>query len=120
MVTLVVGENIFPSKSNFIKALTAEHPEITTIVMNVNSKRTSMVLGEKEETLYGKGYIEDILCGKIFRISSKSFYQVNHAQTEKLYETAINYAGLTGKENVLTHTAESVLSVSVLLIMLCR
>lgn len=100
MVTLVVGENIFPSKSNFIKALTAEHPEITTIVMNVNSKRTSMVLGEKEETLYGKGYIEDILCGKRFRISSKSFYQVNHAQTEKLYGTAINYAGLTGKENV--------------------
>ena len=100
MVTLVVGENIFPSKSNFIKALTSEHPEITTIVMNVNSKRTSMVLGEKEETLYGKGYIEDILCGKRFRISSKSFYQVNHAQTEKLYETAINYAGLTGKENV--------------------
>lgn len=100
MVTLVVGENIFPSKSNFIKALTSEHPEITTIVMNVNSKRTSMVLGEKEETLYGKGYIEDILCGKRFRISSKSFYQVNHAQTEKLYGTAINYAGLTGKENV--------------------
>lgn len=100
MVTLVVGENIFPSKNNFIKALTTEHPEITTIVMNVNSKRTSMVLGEKEETLYGKGYIEDILCGKRFRISSKSFYQVNHAQTEKLYRTAINYAGLTGKENI--------------------
>ena len=100
MVTLVVGENIFPSKNNFIKALTTEHPEITTIIMNVNSKRTSMVLGEKEETLYGKGYIEDILCGKRFRISSKSFYQVNHAQTEKLYRTAIDYAGLTGKENV--------------------
>ena len=100
MVTLVVGENIFPSKSNFIKALTAEHPEITTIVMNVNSKRTSMVLGEKEETLYGKGYIEDILCGKRFRISSKSFYQVNHEQTEKLYNIAIGYAALTGKENV--------------------
>ena len=100
MVTLVVGENIFPSKNNFIKALIMEHPEITTIVMNVNSKRTSMVLGEKEETLYGKGYIEDVLCGKRFRISSKSFYQVNHAQTEKLYRTAIDYAGLTGKENV--------------------
>lgn len=100
MVTLVVGENIFPSKSNFIKALTSEHPEITTIVMNVNSKRTSMVLGEKEETLYGKGYIEDILCGKRFRISSKSFYQVNHEQTEKLYNIAIGYAALTGKENV--------------------
>ena len=100
MVTLVVGENIFPSKSKFIKALTAEHPEITTIVMNVNSKRTSMVLGEKEETLYGKGYIEDILCGKRFRISSKSFYQVNHEQTEKLYNIAIGYAALTGKENV--------------------
>ena len=101
MVTLVVGETVFPSKNNFIKALLKEHPEITTIVMNLNNKRTSMVLGEKEEVLYGKGYIEDILCGKRFRISSKSFYQVNHAQTEVLYGVAIKYAGLTGKEQII-------------------
>ena len=101
MVTLVVGETVFPSKNNFVKALLKEHPEITTIVMNLNNKRTSMVLGEKEEVLYGKGYIEDVLCGKRFRISSKSFYQVNHAQTEVLYGVAIRYAALTGKEQII-------------------
>ena len=59
-----------------------------------------MILGEKETVLYGKGYIEDELCGKTFRISSKSFYQVNPVQTEKLYSTALEYAGLTGEESV--------------------
>lgn len=100
MVTLVVADNVFPSKSNFVKALTKAHPEITTIVMNVNNKRTSMVLGDKEQVLFGKGYIEDILCGMKFKISSKSFYQINHKQTEILYGKAIEYAGLTGKESV--------------------
>ena len=100
MVTLVVGETVFPSKNNFVKALLKEHPEITTIVMNLNNKRTSMVLGDREEVLYGKGYIEDVLCGKRFRISSKSFYQVNHAQTEVLYGVAVKYAALTGKEQI--------------------
>ncbi len=60
-----------------------------------------MVLGNQEKTLYGKGYIEDILCGYTFRISPKSFYQVNPAQTEILYKKAIKLAGLTGKELVL-------------------
>ena len=101
MVTLVVAENVFPSKNNFIKALLKEHPEITTVVMNLNNRRTSMVLGDKEQILYGKGYIEDTLCGKVFKLSSKSFYQVNHEQTEVLYRTAIDFAGLTGKEHIL-------------------
>ena len=60
-----------------------------------------MVLGDKETVLYGKGYIEDILCGKRFRISAKSFYQINPVQTEKLYSTAIEYAELTGRETIL-------------------
>lgn len=60
-----------------------------------------MVLGEKEQVLYGKGYIEDTLCEKVFRISSRSFYQVNSVQTEILYKTAIDWAGLTGKETVI-------------------
>lgn len=101
MVVLVLGSPIMPSKNNFVKALRAEHPEITTVVVNVNDKRTSMVLGEKEQVIYGKGYIEDVLCGKTFRISPKSFYQVNPLQTEKLYGKAIEYAGLTGKEVVV-------------------
>lgn len=60
-----------------------------------------MVLGEKETTIYGKGYIEDTLCGCTFRISPKSFYQVNPVQTEVLYRKAMEYAGLTGEERVV-------------------
>lgn len=60
-----------------------------------------MVLGDGEKVLYGKGYIEDVLCGCTFRISSKSFYQVNPVQTEKLYAKAVEAAGLTGKEFVV-------------------
>lgn len=101
MVVLVLGSPILPSKNNFVKALRKLHPEITTIVLNVNNQKTSMILGEKETVLYGKGYIEDELCGHTFRISSKSFYQVNTVQTEKLYTKAIELAGLTGKERVI-------------------
>ena len=101
MVVLVLGSPILPSKNNFVKALRKLHPEITTIILNVNNQKTSMILGEKETVLYGKGYIEDELCGHIFRISSKSFYQVNTVQTEKLYTKAIELAGLTGKERVI-------------------
>ena len=101
MVVLVLASPVLPSKNNFVKALLKLHPEITTIVLNVNGRGTSMVLGEKEHVLYGKGYIEDTLCGKTFRISAGSFYQVNPRQTEKLYGKAIEYAGLTGKETVL-------------------
>ena len=101
MVVLVTASPVFPSKNNFIKALREKHPEITTIVQNINGRGTSMVLGDREQVLYGKGYITDQLCGCTFRISSKSFYQVNPVQTEKLYNLAIELAGLTGKETVL-------------------
>ena len=101
MVVLVTASPVFPSKNHFVKALREKHPEITTIVQNVNGRGTSMVLGEKEHVLYGKGYIEDMLCGCRFRISSKSFYQVNPVQTEVLYGKALELAGLTGKETVL-------------------
>ena len=101
MVVLVTASPVFPSKNNFVKALLAKHPEITTIVLNVNDKRTSMVLGEKEHVIYGKGFIEDELCGKVFKISPKSFYQVNPVQTEVLYGKAMEFAGLSGKETVV-------------------
>ena len=101
MVVLVLSSPIMPSKNNFVKALLKLHPEITTIVVNVNNKGTSMVLGDKEQVIYGKGYIEDTLCEKVFRISPKSFYQVNPVQTELLYNKAMEYAGLTGKETVV-------------------
>lgn len=101
MVVLVTASPVFPSKNNFVKALREKHPEITTIVQNINGRGTSMVLGDKEHVLYGKGYIVDELCGCRFRISSKSFYQVNPVQTEILYEKALSLAGLTGQELVV-------------------
>lgn len=101
MVVLVLSSPVMPSKNNFVKALLQLHPEITTIVVNVNNRNTSMILGDKEQVIYGKGYIEDVLCGKTFRISPKSFYQVNPAQTEKLYNKALEYADLKGRETVV-------------------
>ena len=101
MVVLVTASPVFPSKNNFVKALREKHPEITTIVQNINNRGTSMVLGDKEHVLFGKGYIEDELCGRRFRISPKSFYQINSVQTEFLYGKAIELANLTGKERVI-------------------
>ena len=101
MVVLVTVSPIFPSKNNFVKALKKEHPEITTIVLNINDKQTSMVLGDKEKPLYGPGFIYDTCCGMKFKISPKSFYQVNPVQQEVLYNTAIEMAQLTGKEVAL-------------------
>ena len=101
MVTLVCTNPVFPSKQNFVKALRDRFPEIATVILNINDKHTSMVLGERNIILYGKGYIEDKLCGCTFRISPGSFYQVNPPQAQRLYEAAIRYAALTGKETVL-------------------
>ena len=101
MVTLVTASPVFPSKKNFSKALVDRHPEITTIIQNINDRTTSMVLGNRNQVLYGRGYIEDILCGKRFKLSPTSFYQVNPIQTEILYNKAMGFAGLTGKETVI-------------------
>lgn len=101
LVIIVLGTYVFPSKKNFIKELLKKCPYITSIVININDKKTSMILGNKQKAEYGKGYIVDELCGLSYRISPKSFYQVNAIQTEKLYKTAIEFAGLTGKETVL-------------------
>lgn len=101
MVVLVTTSSVLPAKNNFIRALREVDPEITTVVLNVNSRHTSIVLGDTEKVLYGPGFIEDKLCGCTFRISAKSFYQVNPVQTEVLYRKAIEYAGLTGMETVI-------------------
>ena len=101
MVVLVTGTPIFPARNNFLRALLKLHPEITTVVQNVNDRYTSMLLGPSEKTLYGPGFITDVLCGLKFRISAKSFYQINPAQTEVLYGKAMEFAGLTGRETVI-------------------
>ena len=101
MVVLVTTAAEFPGGKAFVAELVEKHPEITTVVLNVNQKETSMVLGPKDIPLAGPGYMEDELCGKRFRISPQSFYQVNARQTEVLYQTAIDFAGLTGAETLL-------------------
>lgn len=101
MVVLVTASPEFPHKNQFVARLRECHPMITTIVQNINGKNTTMVLGERNKTLYGQGYIEDVLLGLRFRISPGSFYQVNSAQTQVLYKKAIQAARLTGTETVI-------------------
>ncbi len=101
MVVLVTGSPVFPSCRSFINALVGRHPEITTVVQNVNGKFTSLVLGEKNINLFGEGFIEDTISDFVFRISPKSFYQVNPVMTNVLYGKAIEYMNLTGKETVI-------------------
>lgn len=101
MLTLVTREEQFPSARAFVKALTKIHPSITTVVQNVNTRQTNVILGDKERTLFGPGFILDELCGLRFRISSKSFYQVNVAQAEELYRSAVRMAHLSGTETLM-------------------
>lgn len=101
MVVLVLASNTFPARKNFVDALRKAHPEITTIVQNVNTRKTSVVLGDEERVLFGKGFIEDTLCGYRFKISAKSFYQINHDQCEVLYEKALSLCSLQGNEVLL-------------------
>ena len=101
MVVLVATGLEFPGGKAFVADLKAAHPEITTIVLNENNRRTSMVLGTRERVLDGLGYLEDTLCGCTFRISPQAFYQVNARQCEVLYRTAIDLMGLTGRETLL-------------------
>jgi len=101
MVVLVTATPVFPSKNAFVAELLRRHPEITTVVQNMNRAATSLVLGGQEKALFGRGWIEEQLCGLTFRISPRSFYQINPAQTEALYGAAIESAALTGRERVL-------------------
>ena len=105
MVVLVTAQPVLPGARNFVRALLAEAEKrgvtVTTVVQNVNPRKTSVVLGDAEKVLYGKGYILDTLCGKTYALSPRSFYQINHSQTEVLYGLAVEAAHLTGKEVVL-------------------
>lgn len=101
MVVIVIGNKYFRQKTAFIKELTKRHPEITTLLININRRRDSMILGSETRKVSGKGYITDILLGKEFRISPTSFYQVNHDQAEVLYSTAVRLADFKGTERVI-------------------
>ena len=101
MVVLVTAAREFPKKRSFINALVKNCPYITTVVQNVNSKFTAMVLGDKSEVLYGDGKITESLCGMQFRISPKAFYQINPVQTENLYGKALEFADFNGTEEII-------------------
>ena len=101
MVVLVTTKGEFRSERSFINELLRRHPEITTVVRNVNPTDTALFLGSESQILHGEGYITDRLCGLEFRISPRSFYQVNPIQTEVLYGKAKEFSGLTGKETVI-------------------
>ncbi len=105
MVVLVTAQPVLPGAKNFVRGLLTEAEKrsvpITTVVQNYNPRKTSVVLGEEEKVLYGKGFILDTLCGKTYALSPRSFYQVNPIQTAVLYGLAVDAAKLTGKETVL-------------------
>lgn len=100
MLALVTNDKNLPHKEELIHSITTEIKGVKGIIQNINDKKTNVVLGKKEIILWGKGTIQDYIGGFKFNISPKSFFQVNPVQTEKLYGTALKYAGLTGKEVV--------------------
>lgn len=101
LVTIVVASEKIPSKNNFTKALLKKHPEITTVVFNINNRNTSLILGQKELVQYGPGFIIDELLGIKFRISSQSFYQVNVEMTEKLYTKALELGNFKQTDTII-------------------
>ncbi|MBR6537656.1 MAG: 23S rRNA (uracil(1939)-C(5))-methyltransferase RlmD [Lachnospiraceae bacterium] len=101
LMALVTGTPEFPAKAKFAAEIKKKHPEIVTLIHNINPQKNSMVLGKKETVLYGNGYITDTLCGHTFRISANSFYQVNSEQTEVLYKTAVELAKITKEDTVI-------------------
>lgn len=101
MVVLVTSLMNFPGQRNFVDALLKKHPEITTIVENVNSRHTNVILGNKEKVLYGPGFIKDSILGLTFEISPSSFYQVNPEQVEVLYKTALDLIDINKQQVVL-------------------
>lgn len=101
MVTLVCAGPANQRLRTLARELRKRHPQVSTVVLNTNTRVTNAVLGSKEETLLGPGFIDDTLCGLRFRISSRSFYQTNPLQTQVLYDTAMDMADLSGTQEVL-------------------
>ena len=101
MCVLVTAPGVFPSARSFVNELLRRHPDIKTVVHCINNTDTGLFLGNNATVLYGDGYITDVLCGLKFRISARSFYQINPIQTEKLYTCAKDFAELTGNEMLI-------------------
>ena len=100
LVCLAVNGRQLPHTPELIDNLKIV-PGFTTLVLSANTKEGNVVLGDEFITLYGPGTIEDTLCGLVFRLSPRSFYQVNHYQAQRLYQAAIDQAGITKNDTVL-------------------
>ena len=100
MLTLVCNGDRIPGEEVLVNTLLDWHPELTTVVLNENTERTSVILGPREYVLAGPGYIEDELCGCRFRISSSSFYQTNPVAAEDLYNLAVEMASLKPSDRI--------------------
>ena len=101
LVALVTAAPVLPGARAFVSKVRELCPRVETIVQNINPRRSSAVLGPREKVLWGRGYIEDTLCGVRFRLGASSFYQINPEQTEVLYRTALDGAGLDGTQTVV-------------------
>lgn len=102
MVVLIIGNDVFKKKKVFTDELLRLHPEITTLLINVNKRHDSMILGSAEvRRVTGKGYITDVVLGKKFRVSADSFMQSNHSQAEILYSEVIRLADFEGDETCI-------------------
>lgn len=101
MVVIVTRTKHLPMADVVTQEIQAALPEVVSVIQNVNSKKTNVILGPVNNVLAGKATIDDQLLGLTFAISAQSFYQVNPQQTEKLYQLAIDQAGLTGNETVI-------------------
>ena len=124
MVVLVTTQMNFPGQRNFVNELIKKHPEITTVVVNVNSRKTNVILGDKEKVLYGPGHIKDDILGLTFEISASSFFQINPEQVEKLYKCALDlvnpneivldaYSGVGTIGLIAARNAKKVISVEI-------
>ena len=100
MVVLVLNGKSLPQQDKLVKSLTEEIPEIKSIVLNVNTANTNIILGSRNIVIFGQETITDYIGKFKFKISPLSFFQVNPVQTEVLYNKALEYAGLTGEETV--------------------
>lgn len=103
LLTLVIRDEGLPPAAceGFVRELVGQFPCLCGILLNIQRENTNVVLGDTFITLWGKDYLEDVLCGKRLRLSAGSFYQVNHDAAELLYTTAAAMAELTGAEHLL-------------------
>lgn len=101
LITLVTSTDMFPARNEVVKRIRSLSPTIKTIIQNINPRKTSIVLGEKERILFGNGLIKDDMCGITFNLGSKSFYQINPYQTTKLYKCVEDFAKFKGSETII-------------------